>query len=173
MAKVTLEALADRRMYRQENLKGAALERQIQATAKLVGVIRGALVPNKIDRDPDCPKPEKRWDAFFVVPDQDAVMIITSVGDPDESSHNGLFLYIYRHGQAGEDGMVRSEQVVGLQTAKLPSVVDKSEAEWLSRSDPDQLEGLAEMIETAHPITKEAYTSFMEPKRDLSRISLQ
>lgn len=115
---------------------------------------------HQIDRDAesDWPPTARRYDAFFRIPGVDAVLIITSVGLPNEISNGGRFVYIHEMDRSNI-----ANQIVGFQTAKSPEAVDRNEAWWLSRYSPDQLEALSDIIASATPIDEAEYHEYVRP----------
>lgn len=161
MSNPTIETLS-KTGVRQERLSPLRMMSQKSAVRDLVKVTHQQLVANQIDRDAssDWPKRTRRFDAFFSVPDINGILKITSNGLPDAYDDNGLFLDIYY-----KDGDGKLKQLVGIQTAKVPEVVDKQSALWLSGYLPRQLLQIAEIVRIANPISPETYLSyFQEPK---------
>ena len=151
---------------RQESLSPLRMMSQISAVRDLVKVTHQQLVANQIDRDASSywPKEQHKFDAFFFVPRINGVMSISSIGLPDAQVTNALFLFINYRNDTGE-----MKQLVGIQTVKVPEVVDEQEALWLSDYLPRQLLQIAEIVRTANPISRETYKSyFQEPKVPVS-----
>jgi|SRR3972149_8326920 len=151
-----LESLEPRAYkLRRTDMSPEDLSLQLNATKYLVKVLHERLMKNETERghEPDWPKEEICYDAFFTVPGQKHLVLeINSVGSPDEKSNTGLFLSIYDLTRG--DG---EEEVIGLQTPKLTSMVDREGAEWLSRYSPEQLEKTADIVERALPISREEF----------------
>lgn len=123
------------------------------------------LKAHAIDRDPDWPEAAKRYDGFFSAPDVNGAIHVWSIGPIDEAFHGGLFVDVHIFKSQGEwrQAVV---PVVSLQTAKIAEVVNKDDALWLSRREPEQLRALAAFIRAASPISPEAYAEFMKPLED-------
>ena len=153
MGGIELESLRCERP-RQEELSADRMSAQIEATKKLVQAASKQLDMNALDRDgveSKRPLSIRRFDAFFSIPETNAIMVITSVGLPNEISRSGLLVYISRKSPKGID------QIVRLHTAKSTKAVGKNEALWLSSYSPEQLESLANIISEAEPINKAMY----------------
>ncbi|CAN5359880.1 hypothetical protein BH10PAT1_BH10PAT1_5800 [soil metagenome] len=138
---------------RRESMSQLEMDTQLIATKKLVDTLHNRLVENMSDRDggTDWLEDQRRYDAFFEFSDSNLALEITSVGLPDQESNNGLFLYIYNVGEGYK------QQIVGLQTCKVIEAVGESDATWLSRYSPEQLDIIREVVVNAKPISREDY----------------
>lgn len=139
------------------NLSECQTRAQIGAVKELVTVASEKLKTNMKARFGYDDARYDNFDAYFYVPQIDGVMSITSVRSPDAEENSGLFIYIDYKGKEGN-----IKRLVGWQTAKVPQMVDKSEAEWLSKYTPEQIIQVAKLIGTANPITPETYRAYME-----------
>ena len=137
---------------------------QIKAVKNLVIAARGQLTKHQKDQDagsfllPAC----RRYEAFFRIPEADAIMTITSVGRSNEISRYGLFVCIRKKDQN------KLNQIVNLHIAKSPMVVGIHEAKSLSYYSPEQLETLADIITNAKPIDKAVYNECVRPGQSSS-----
>lgn len=119
--------------------------------------LRYKLIANQIDRDAgsDWPKDERRYDAFFKIPGENAVFELNSVGLPEEESTSGLFLYVF-----APDKYRRINQLVGIQTAKAPNLISRDRAMKLSDYTPAQLHDMAAIVRIGEPISPKEYRDF-------------
>lgn len=156
MGGITLESLRTDQQ-RQSELSSEAMTVQTEAVKNMVTAAHDQLMAHLIDRDAKTNRPVsfRRYDSFFKIQDADAVMTISSVGLPSEESRHGLFVYIYSKDQD------EVNQIVGLQTAKIPSSVGEGEALWLSGYSPDQLELLASIITEAESTDEAVYQEYV------------
>ncbi len=145
---------------RREVLSANEMKAQIAATSGLVSAIHNKLDSDKEVRDPESNGEDERiYDAFFTL-GSERVMEINCVGSPNEDVHDGLFLYIYKK---SENPNRRAEQLLGLQTAKKPDIVNDRDALWLSRYSSAQLNELANLVRGGEKITRSQFVSFITP----------
>jgi hypothetical protein len=144
----------------------ARMEQQTEATRDLVGALHDQIMVHKIDRYADAKtalsEDLRTYDAFFRVPGVNAVIEITSVRNPDRADASGLFFYIYKK---DDHGWI--DQVVGIQTAKLPSLIEEMDVSWLSCYTPMELQSLARLVREGIPLSKEEHQKFKQSGRML------
>ncbi len=148
-----------RHSSRKDYLPYKEMRKQKQALTALVSQAQKRLLEQSIDRDPDRKDPaQKRFDSFFSLPDDNAVLTISCLGGTPELYPSGaMFIYIH---QKGPDE-IKPQELVGIQTVKSPDSIEEKEVLWLSGYKPEQIDLITQAISSAQPMEKNQYDVFM------------